>query len=242
MIIPFALEQTPEWLQTTGCQILLPGQYITYLVCRFGVGKAEAERAKDLRSKIQRKLSNWAGRFLTWISRVLLLQHVLLAIPVYHFLGLGLHRTSYKRLEAPCRVFLWGTNADNNTKTPLVSWESITKLKKNRGLQVRPFQRVSEVMKMKYARRLMNGEQSNWAQMMRWFIRQQMQKRSTIRETKLWTIEEGLLLLPSLLKPQSETTNNIIRSRFRCRKYLRLAEDTLVLPGNLTLRQIEELL
>ncbi|KAL2635423.1 hypothetical protein R1flu_006902 [Riccia fluitans] len=119
VIIPFALEQLPAWIQETGCQVLMPGQYITYLGCRFGVENAEAERARDLRSKLQNKLGSWANRFLTWASWVLLLQHVLRAIPVYQFLGLSLHKTSYKQLEAPCRAFLWGTNSDNKTKTAL---------------------------------------------------------------------------------------------------------------------------
>ncbi|KAL2642800.1 hypothetical protein R1flu_010387 [Riccia fluitans] len=55
-----------------GCQILLPGQFITYLGCRFGVEKAE-ERANDIRNKLQRKLGKWANRFLTWALRLLLL-------------------------------------------------------------------------------------------------------------------------------------------------------------------------
>ncbi|KAL2633604.1 hypothetical protein R1flu_005083 [Riccia fluitans] len=158
VIIPFALERSLEWLQETGYQILNRGQYITYLRC-FSVKKAEEERAKDLRNKIQQRLGKWTCRFLTWTSHVLLLQHVLRAIPVYQFLGLGLHRNSYKQLEAPCWAFLWGINTDSSTKTPLVSWDSITKLKKNGGLQIRPFQRVSDVLKMKYFGRLMSGEQ-----------------------------------------------------------------------------------
>ncbi|KAL2635675.1 hypothetical protein R1flu_007154 [Riccia fluitans] len=114
------MDRTLPWLQETGCQILQPGQFITYLGCRFRVERAEEERANDIRNKLKRKLGKWANRFLTWASRVLLLKHVLRALPVYHFLGLGLHRTSYIGLEAPCRAFLWGTNADSCTKTALM--------------------------------------------------------------------------------------------------------------------------
>ncbi|KAL2652665.1 hypothetical protein R1flu_020793 [Riccia fluitans] len=126
VLVPFALEHSPSWLQETGCQILKPGQYSTYLGCRFGVEKIEEEQAQDLHRKLQGKLSKWANRMLSWASLMLLLQHVLRAIPVYHFLGLGLHNTNYRKLEAPCRVFLWGTNADNKAKKALVSWESVT--------------------------------------------------------------------------------------------------------------------
>ncbi|KAL2622829.1 hypothetical protein R1flu_003034 [Riccia fluitans] len=217
-------------------------QYITYLGCKFRVEKTEEERTQDLCRKLQGKLSKWANRTPSWASRALLLQHVLKAIPVYHFLGLGLHTTNYKKLEAPCRVFLWGTNADNTAKKALVSWESVTKTKQNGGLHFRSFQRTSEVLKMRYFGRLIEGEQSDWANLMRHFIKQQLQKQANNRETKYWTAEEGLLLLPSLSMPQSETTNNIIKGWFRFRKYLSLDEHQLVLPGSLTLRQLQALM
>ncbi|KAL2613607.1 hypothetical protein R1flu_025299 [Riccia fluitans] len=242
VIIPFAMDRSLPWLQETSCQILLPGQFITYLGCRFGVDKAEEERANDIRNKIKSKLGKWANRFLTWASKVLLLKHVLRALPVYHFLGLGLHRVSYKSLEAPCRAFLWGTNSDNRTKTALVGWNTLNKAKTNGGLQFRPFQRVSETLKMRYVGRLLNGEVSDWSQMMKYFIRQQLQNRSNSKELKYWTAEEALLLLPSLSIPQSETTHNIVQSWFRFRKYLRLDNSTLILPGSLTLRQTQALL
>ncbi|KAL2621653.1 hypothetical protein R1flu_001858 [Riccia fluitans] len=242
VILPFALERPLQWLQQTGCQVLSQGQFITYLGCRFRIGKAGDERVRDLREKLQRRLSRWANRFLSWTSRVLLLQHVLRALPVYHFLGLGLPKNGFMQLEAPCRTFLWGTNQDNRPKTPLVRWDSVTKLKENGGLNIRPFQRVSDVLKMKYIGRILNGETTDWAEMARHFIRRQVQNKSYIREAKFWTAEECLLLLPSLSISCSETTNNMVQSWLRCRSCLRLQEQALALPGSFTLRQLRELL
>ncbi|KAL2641305.1 hypothetical protein R1flu_008892 [Riccia fluitans] len=74
--------------------------------CRFGIEKTEEEQANDLHKKLQGKLAKWANRLLTWASRVLLLKHVLRALPIYQFLSLGLHKNSYKKLEVPCRAFL----------------------------------------------------------------------------------------------------------------------------------------
>ncbi|KAL2611130.1 hypothetical protein R1flu_022822 [Riccia fluitans] len=239
VIVPFALERPLPWLQDTGCQILAPGQFITYLGCKFGLDGTEQERARDLRAKLQHKLSRWANRFLTWTSRVLLLQHVLRAIPSYLLLGLGLQKSSYKQLESICRAFFWGINSDNKVKTALVSWDTITKRKKNGGLHIRPFNNTSEALKMRYMSRLMDGEQSNWAQIIRFFIRQQMQRRASNREMKSWTAEEGLLLLPSLKMPQSEMANNILQSWFTFRKFLCLDVHDLALPGSITLRQLQ---
>ncbi|KAL2631073.1 hypothetical protein R1flu_015759 [Riccia fluitans] len=88
----------------------------------------------------------------------------------------------------------------------------------------------------------MNGDQADWAQMMRHFIRLQLQKRSIGRETKFWSAEEGLLLLPKLAIPESETMNHIVQSWMQCRKQLTLDEHNLVLSGSITLRQLLELL
>ncbi|KAL2651269.1 hypothetical protein R1flu_019397 [Riccia fluitans] len=93
---------------------------------------------------------------------------------------------------------------------------------------------------MCYVGRFMSDEQSDWAQMMRFFIRQQMQRRSYCGEIKYWTAEEGLLLLPSISTPQSETTNNIIHSWFQFKKYLTLDNHALALLDSLMLRQIWE--
>ncbi|KAL2624500.1 hypothetical protein R1flu_008745 [Riccia fluitans] len=92
---------------------------------------------------------------------------------------------------------------------------------------------------MRYVGHLLNGDLSDWAQMMKYFIQQQMQRRSNGQETKYWTAEEVLILLPSLAVPQSETTNSMIQSWLRLRRFLTLDEDSLDIPSSLTLRQIK---
>ncbi|KAL2649883.1 hypothetical protein R1flu_018011 [Riccia fluitans] len=133
-------------------------------------------------------------------------------------------------------------NSESKPKTALVSWNCINKTKSNGGLKVRPFQRVSEVLKMRYVGRLMDGVKSDWTNMMCFFIKQQMQRRSYNKEVQYWTAEEGLLLLPPFSTPQSETAKNFIQSWFKFRKYLTLDGNHLILPGNLTLKQLRQLL
>ncbi|KAL2653574.1 hypothetical protein R1flu_021702 [Riccia fluitans] len=95
---------------------------------------------------------------------------------------------------------------------------------------------------MHYVGRLINGEISDWAQITRFFIRQQMQRRTYNREVRCWTVEEGLLLLPPFSIPQSETAKSIIQSWFKFRRYLTLDDHALILPVSLTLRQLRELM
>ncbi|KAL2620226.1 hypothetical protein R1flu_000431 [Riccia fluitans] len=95
---------------------------------------------------------------------------------------------------------------------------------------------------MRYLGRLLNGEQSDWSSMLRFFIRKQLQKRTYCRKLRYWSVEEALLLLPSLATPMSETTNHFLQSWFRCLKFLTLDEKVLILPGSLMLKQLQELL
>ncbi|KAL2623953.1 hypothetical protein R1flu_008198 [Riccia fluitans] len=60
--ILFALERPPTWLQETGCQILSPGQFITYLGFRFRLEKVEDERTNDIRNKIQGRLGKYGDQ------------------------------------------------------------------------------------------------------------------------------------------------------------------------------------
>ncbi|KAL2610342.1 hypothetical protein R1flu_028915 [Riccia fluitans] len=95
---------------------------------------------------------------------------------------------------------------------------------------------------MRYIGWLMNGESSDWAQTMRFFIKEQMFKQTKCREIKQWSAEEGLLLLPPMSTPHSETTSNILQGWYRCRRFLKLDDNALVLPGSLTLKKILELM
>ncbi|KAL2603077.1 hypothetical protein R1flu_022427, partial [Riccia fluitans] len=94
---------------------------------------------------------------------------------------------------------------------------------------------------MRYIGRLLSGEHSDWVQMLRFFLCQQMLKRLHCREVRHWLVEEGLLLLP-FSTPQSKTTRNIVQSWFKYRKFLTLDDNALVLPGSLTLKQLCKLL
>ncbi|KAL3677354.1 hypothetical protein R1sor_027302 [Riccia sorocarpa] len=196
-IIPLALPNVPQWLPATGCKIVSPGEHIVYLGCKAGPSFEEEDHARDIANKLVRKLAHWSHKFLTWPGRVVILRHILKAIPIYSFLSIGLSEEGYKHLEAVCRDFIWGTNRDGKAKLALLAWEQITQCRTQGGLDLHTFKQTSQALKMKFIARLLDGSRSEWAQMLKFFIKAEMQRRAHGNDCRTWTAEEGLILLPS---------------------------------------------
>ncbi|KAL3675259.1 hypothetical protein R1sor_025207 [Riccia sorocarpa] len=203
-----SLDRSEAWLHRTGCRVLAREEEETYMGCKIGEDISEEHHTRDITSKITRRLSHWANAFLSWTSKVILLKHILRSLPVYQFLGLGLENISYRKLEVPCRVFLWGTNPEGRAKTALVSWEKITKQPEKGGLGITSFKDVSETLKMRYVGRLLGGDKSDWANMARFILHHGMCNRVKGRDFRWWTIEEGMLMLPTIPAPKNSADVN----------------------------------
>ncbi|KAL3701408.1 hypothetical protein R1sor_019430 [Riccia sorocarpa] len=122
IILPILDRSTP-WLNETGCRVLNRWEEVKYLGCKDGFDVRSENLQTDLVERLSHKLSHWTHRFLSWPSRVTLTRHVLRALPVYQLLGLGLPEAGFKRLEALCRTFIWGTNGTGQGKTTLIAWQ-----------------------------------------------------------------------------------------------------------------------
>ncbi|KAL3693269.1 hypothetical protein R1sor_006920 [Riccia sorocarpa] len=175
VIIPMAIDPNTSWIRDTGCRVLQQGEEIVYLGCKAGIQITEKDIARDLSNKLLRKLSTWSNRLLAWPSRVILLKHILRAMPVYQFLSLGLTTSGYDQLEAISRDFLWGSRGDGKAKCSLVAWKYVAQPRLEGGLGILPFHTTSAALKMKYVAKLMTGEKSEWAQIIKYFIRSELQ-------------------------------------------------------------------
>ncbi|KAL3677394.1 hypothetical protein R1sor_027342 [Riccia sorocarpa] len=241
VILPMAMTRHSQWLQDTGCKIMVGRDEDTYLGVKFGRQVNESVYARDLSERLKKRLTHWTHRFLNWPSRVILLRHVLRSIPTYQFLGVGLMKEGYDQLETLCRIFMWGVNTEGKAKTPLIAWSGITKPYNEGGLQYKPFSVTADSLKMRYMARLMEGEHSEWAQMLRYFIRTGMRSLTSNRERREWSVEEGLLLLPTIPTPKSSTTRHFVRSWLKIRAHLEIDGKDLSLPGSLSLNQLSAL-
>ncbi|KAL3694644.1 hypothetical protein R1sor_008295 [Riccia sorocarpa] len=238
VVIPM-VNTIPEWLDETGCTILKEQEKITYLGCQIGHNMTEKEHARSLAGKLTKKLANWTHRFLTWPGRVMLLRHVLRAIPIYHFLSIGLNDSGYKQLESVCRYFLWGAMREGKAQCPLIAWDRITCSRPHGGLLITPFDVSSVALNMKLIARLLAGDNSEWSDMIRYYIRQESRKKKYIKETKWWSAEKALLLLPSILSKDSLTLKHLMKAWKRIRTYLRFDATKLLLPGSIMWKQVQ---
>ncbi|KAL3675227.1 hypothetical protein R1sor_025175 [Riccia sorocarpa] len=211
MVIPMALDPVPGWLHDTGCQILKPEERVTYLGCVAGQNITEKEQAREVANKLIRRLAHWSHRLLSWPGRVTLLRHILRAIPIYQLLAMGLREEGFKQLKSICRDFLWGAASDV----------------------------MSAVLKMKCVARLLNGDNSEWTAIWKFFLRCELQKRAKgCKELRWWTPEEAMLLLPTLPSPHSDSVRHLNTSWLRARKHLTISTHDLELPASMTLKQL----
>ncbi|KAL3695874.1 hypothetical protein R1sor_009950 [Riccia sorocarpa] len=239
IIIPMALTRNPQWLVSSGCKVLQAGETTTYLGCKLGRLVGEEVHCRDLADRMQRRLVSWKNRALSWTSKMILIRHILRSIPVYQFLGIGLQDSEYKKLETPCRIFLWGVNTEGRAKTSLVAWNQVTTRKILGGLQIMSFRDTADILKMRYVCRVLQGEETDWANLFRFFVKQNMQRKAHGNETANGTPEEGLLLLDRISCSNSSVPKHIVKSWRRLRRFLTLDSERWELPRALTWWQLQ---
>lgn len=63
-----------------------------------------------LLGKVCKWLCHWANRSLSFAGRLVLLMHVIRAMPIYHLMTMSLNTQGFEKLECILRDFLWGKN------------------------------------------------------------------------------------------------------------------------------------
>ncbi|KAL3685993.1 hypothetical protein R1sor_004015 [Riccia sorocarpa] len=101
---------------------------------------------------------------------------------------------------------------------------------------------MAEALKLRQMARILEGERNDWTQMLRHFLSTAMTRQTSRREYRTWTVEEGLLLLPSIPTGGSTTTKHLIKGWEKVRGFLKLDTKQLSLPGTLSMIQLPLLL
>ncbi|KAL3699367.1 hypothetical protein R1sor_017389 [Riccia sorocarpa] len=99
-----------------------------------------------------------------------------------------------------------------------------------------------QALKLGQMARILEGERNDWTQMLRYFLSSAMSRQTSRREYRTWTVEEGLLLLPSIPTGGSTTTKHLIKGWEKARGSLKLDTKQLSLPGTLSMIQLSLLL
>lgn len=77
--------------------------------------------------RISKRIVGWANCLLTFIGKVLLIQHVLQSIATYHMMYTNASTTTLTQINRIFKGFLWGFDKTLGwRKTPLVAWHKLT--------------------------------------------------------------------------------------------------------------------
>lgn len=163
VIIPLVNLVAQTWFGSIGCLMLPPHETTKYLGWLIGFNVSPLLETEFLLGKVQKRLSHWANRVLSFTGRVVRLLHVIRAMPIYHMMSMTLNSKLFKDLESIARDFLWGTNEDGETRKALVAWKDMTLNKAEGGVGFEELQDVSRTLKMRWFTRILLDALAKWA-------------------------------------------------------------------------------
>lgn len=163
VIIPLVNPVEQEWFNRIGCIVLKPGESTIYLGCIIGYNITPSKETQFLLGKVYKRLSHWANSSLSFVGRVILLKHVIRAMPIYHLMSMSLNLQGFDELESVSREFLWGENKEGEfRKLLLVAWKDTALGKAEGGLGFVDLHSISLVLKMRWVSCILEEDTSNW--------------------------------------------------------------------------------
>ncbi|KAL3700453.1 hypothetical protein R1sor_018475 [Riccia sorocarpa] len=130
---------------------------------------------------------------------------------------------------------------EGKPKASLVNWEVAQKPKKEEGLGFGSFKTQADVMKLKQVTRVMNHEETGWADILAALLSQQARGWNPPNQGE-FLLQEFLILGPQLPPKATRTVKWLLSGWYRVRKFLRLNHLGATLPHNLEMWQVEKLM
>jgi len=112
-------------------------------------------------NKIQKKLSTWKGRNLSFEGRICLVKSVITAVPLYYFSFFKAPKGVCKTIRKLQRNFLWGWENEGR-KIAWVRWEELCKSKMEGGMGIKDIELFNKTMLGKWKWRLGKEEHGLW--------------------------------------------------------------------------------
>ncbi|KAL3682898.1 hypothetical protein R1sor_000920 [Riccia sorocarpa] len=110
---------------------MVTGEIVRYLGHPIGWNIKETQKYDYIIGRIQQRLGSWTYRMLTFAGRMVVMKHVLKGMPNHLLKCLSFNQQATDRLEAVCRKFLWGLNANGKHRIPLIVWSEVVKDKRD---------------------------------------------------------------------------------------------------------------
>lgn len=123
----------------------LPVRYLGVPLC---TKKLSLVNCEGLIQQVKRKFNSWSARTLSFAGRLLLIKTVVAGITNFWCSSFVLPKACIKRINSLCWVFLWKGNIEEH-HTARVSWETVIKSKKERGLGVRDLTKWNKACMLK---------------------------------------------------------------------------------------------
>ncbi|CAM6082402.1 unnamed protein product [Calypogeia fissa] len=242
-IISLAMSSIPPWLLASGGHISREGEVHKYLGAPIGWNLHPSSLHNFCLDHIGERLATWSSQMLSFTGRVLLIKHVLQAIPIYHAMLLSAPLSVCTKIARLCKDFLWGFNKDGGRKLPLVAWEKLALPKIHGGLGFKDIFHHSGALLSRWLLKALDDPTSEWALLlaanlqMFWWINHRLLKKYCYNLTDRLLLGRPcgfsrLTYTDALWKPWSKLRENLILAEDSPLPGRWMIEDLLkVLPG-----------
>lgn len=113
-----------------------------YLGCMIFKGRKRVSHFHHLVDKVDARLTGWMSNFLSMAGRLILINHVLAAIPLHVLAALDPPKQILQQIESKFARFFWGTS-ESQMKRHWCSWDRVARPKAENGLAVRKLEDVA---------------------------------------------------------------------------------------------------
>jgi hypothetical protein len=165
-LVPMHTEPEEVALIQTALGCRVEGFPQTYLGLPLSAMKLRLQDFAPLIARIDRYLSGWCAILLTYGGRIVLLNAVLDALPIFAMGALDLPPALLRIIEGLRRSFLW-SNADRTSGAKcLVAWKDVCRPKQEGGLGIKSLADKNRCLQMKFVHRLFSDPSAPWP---KWF-------------------------------------------------------------------------
>jgi hypothetical protein len=132
-----------------------------YLGLYIGANPRSESTWDSLLDHLRKRLFSWRNRYISLGGRIVLINAVLNAIPIFHLSFYKMPNSVRKKVVRLQREFLWG-GAKGGKRINWVRWSVVCREKKNGGLGVKDIRFVNLSLLAKWRWRLLQPERSLW--------------------------------------------------------------------------------
>lgn len=138
---------------------------ITYLGCPLFAGKKKLSHFSGLINKITGRIRGWHTKLLSSGGRVVLIRHILLALPIHLLSAVHPLKETLEAIEKYMARFFW-LGKDSGGKHHLISWENLCYPYQEGGTNFRRLKDICQAFKCKQWWNLRNSS-SLWSEFMK---------------------------------------------------------------------------